>query len=269
MLAGRRSARLILKRFIDVAGAATVGLLLSPVIVCVAVAVAAAEGRPILFRQRRPGLHGKPFTIYKFRTMRVTRPGEVYYLTDNERISRLGRFLRATSLDELPEIWNVLVGDMSLVGPRPLLTEYLDEYTSEERRRHDVRPGITGWAAVNGRNVLPFRERLQLDVWYVDHWSLGRDVRILAMTIAQVLRRTNVSTTEDLALGFPLPGVDVRTGSEPHPVQSQPDTGPRHEATELAAAEAGPAGRSGLVPPASRAAIPPASQPEGQGRQHQ
>jgi sugar transferase EpsL len=225
MLAGRRSARLMVKRCIDVSGALAAGLLLGPVIACVAVVVAVAEGRPILFRQRRPGLHGRLFTIYKFRTMRVPRPGEVYYLTDNERISRLGRFLRATSLDELPEIWNVLRGDMSLVGPRPLLSEYLEEYTPEERRRHDVRPGVTGWAAVNGRNELQFRDRLRLDVWYVDHWSLGLDVRILAMTIWQVIRRTSVTTTEDLALGFPLPGVEALAGSGSRPGESELDPG--------------------------------------------
>jgi lipopolysaccharide/colanic/teichoic acid biosynthesis glycosyltransferase len=141
--------------------------------------------------------------------MRAPRRGEVWYLTDEQRMTRLGRFLRATSLDELPELWNVLRGDMSLVGPRPLLVEYLDAYTPEERRRHDVRPGVTGWAVVNGRNVLQFKDRLELDVWYVDHWSLALDIRILAMTAGQVIRRTSVSTTEDLALGFPLPGVDV------------------------------------------------------------
>jgi sugar transferase EpsL len=202
-------AGLAVKRALDVAVVATGLLVLSPVLAWIALAVAARQGRPILFRQERPGLNGEPFTIYKFRTMRSPRRDEVWYLTDDERITRLGRFLRATSLDELPELWNVLRGEMSLVGPRPLLMEYLGKYTPEERRRHDVRPGITGWAAVNGRNALQFRDRLQLDVWYVDHWSLLLDLRILAMTAVQVLRRTDVSTTEDLALGFPLPGVNV------------------------------------------------------------
>jgi len=215
--ASPRASRLKMKRLMDITGAATAGVLLLPVVACVAVAVAVKEGRPILFRQRRPGLNGSEFTIYKFRTMRVTHPGEVYYLTDNERLTRMGRFLRATSLDELPELWNVLRGDMSLVGPRPLLTEYLEKYTPEERRRHDMRPGITGWAVVNGRNALRFRDRLKLDVWYVDHWGLRLDMRILAMTISQVLRRKDVSTTEDLALGFPLPGVDVRGSGESDP----------------------------------------------------
>jgi lipopolysaccharide/colanic/teichoic acid biosynthesis glycosyltransferase len=159
----------------------------------------------VLFRQVRPGLHGRPFTILKFRTMRPPRTGEVWYLTNEQRLTPLGRFLRNTSLDELPELWNVLRGEMSLVGPRPLLMHYLDTYTPEEMRRHDVRPGITGWAAVNGRHSLLFKERLALDAWYVAHWSLSLDARILARTVAQVVRRTDVSTTEDLALGFPLP----------------------------------------------------------------
>ena len=191
------------------AAAGTGLLVLAPALTWVALAVAATLGLPVLFRQQRPGLGGMPFTIYKFRTMRSPRRGEVWYLTDDERITRLGRLLRATSLDELPELWNVIRGDMSLVGPRPLLMEYLDKYTPEERRRHDMRPGITGWAAVNGRNALQFRDRLRLDAWYVDNWSLALDARILMMTAIQVLRRTDVSTTEDLALGFPLPGVDV------------------------------------------------------------
>jgi sugar transferase EpsL len=208
-------ARLALKRGLDIAAAGTGLLVLAPALTWVALAVAATQGLPVLFRQQRPGLNGVPFTIYKFRTMRSPRRGEVWYLTDNERITRLGRFMRATSLDELPELWNVIRGDMSLVGPRPLLMEYLEEYTPEERRRHEMRPGITGWAAVNGRNALQFKDRLQLDTWYVDNWSLVLDARILAMTAIQVLRRTDVSTTEDLALGFPLPGVDVGPARRP------------------------------------------------------
>ena len=206
----RHATRLSLavKRAVDVGGALIALVVLSPVLAWVALAVALTSGFPVFFRQQRPGLREEPFTIIKFRTMRAPRRGEVWYLTDDQRITRLGRFLRATSLDELPEFWNVLRGEMSLVGPRPLLAEYLDQYTPEERRRHDVRPGVTGWGVVNGRNTLRFRDRLALDVWYVDHWSLGLDIKILAMTVKQVLRRTNVSTTEDLALGFPLPGVD-------------------------------------------------------------
>jgi lipopolysaccharide/colanic/teichoic acid biosynthesis glycosyltransferase len=148
--------------------------------------------------------------------MRDPRPGEVWYLTNEQRMGRLGRFLRATSLDELPELWNVLRGEMSLVGPRPLLVHYLETYTPQEARRHDVRPGITGWAAVNGRHAIRFKERLALDVWYVDHWSLGLDLRILARTVAQVALRKDVAISEDLSLGFPLPAIergDTRTGA--------------------------------------------------------
>ncbi len=193
------------KRALDVAGAAVGIVILSPVLVAAAVAVRATLGSPVLFRQVRPGLHGRPFTILKFRTMRDPRAGEVWYLTNEQRLGRVGRFLRSTSLDELPELWNVLRGEMSLVGPRPLLVHYLDVYTPEEARRHDVRPGITGWAAVNGRHAIRFKERLALDVWYVDHWSLGLDLRIIGRTLAQVVARKDVSVSEDLSLGFPLP----------------------------------------------------------------
>jgi sugar transferase EpsL len=192
------------KRGMDVLGA-TAGLaLLSPILLVVSMAVAIAQGRPILFRQTRPGRGGKPFNIYKFRTMRPPRPGEIAHRTDPQRVTRLGRFLRETSLDELPELWNVLRGDMSLVGPRPLLMDYLDKYTRDEARRHDMLPGITGWAAVNGRHKIRFRDRLALDTWYVDHWSLWLDLKIMAMTVHQVIRRKDVSTTESIELGFPL-----------------------------------------------------------------
>jgi sugar transferase EpsL len=215
---GSIPATSFLKRAIDVAGSVAALMAVSPVLAGVAVAVLATDGRPVLFRQARPGLGGRPFTILKFRTMRAPREAEVWYASDDERVTRLGRFLRATSLDELPELWNVLRGDMSLVGPRPLLVEYLPHYTPEEARRHDVRPGMTGWAAVNGRNALRFRDRLALDVWYVDHWSLRLDLRIMARTAWQVLRRSGVVEVEDNdALGFPLPpaaakGVEVARG---------------------------------------------------------
>lgn len=221
------SLRVAAKRGFDIGVAAAGLVVLSPVFALIALAVVAAEGSPVLFRQQRPGLHGEPFTIFKFRTMRAPRQNEVWYLTDDERITRLGRFLRATSLDELPELLNVLCGDMSLVGPRPLLMEYLEKYTPEERRRHDVRPGITGWAVVNGRNALQFRERLQLDIWYVDHWSLRLDARILLRTVIQVLRRTDVTTTEDLALGFPLPGVNVESAGQPTMPEPPADVRPQ------------------------------------------
>ena len=207
----RRGGRgaLAVKRGIDLAGAGVGLVVLSPLLAGVAVAILVRQGRPVFFRHVRPGLDERPFTMVKFRTMRAPRPGEVWYQTDEQRVTKMGRFLRSSSIDELPELWNVLRGDMSLVGPRPLLTEYLDQYTSEQRRRHDMRPGFTGWAAVNGRHALKFEERLELDVWYVDHWSLALDLRILGMTVMQVIRRSDVATTQDLsAVGFPLPGVD-------------------------------------------------------------
>lgn len=206
---GRRA-----KRLVDVVGAATAGIVLLPVIATTAIAVALLDGRPILFRQVRAGRGGKPFVMLKFRTMRAPRQGEVWYLRSQERVTRLGRILRGTSLDELPELVNVLRGDMSLVGPRPLLMEYMAEYTPEEQRRHDVRPGITGWAAIKGRHALPFRDRLALDVWYVDHWSLGLDFRIMVQTVLHVVRRTEASTAAALSLGFPL---DRLSGSDPSP----------------------------------------------------
>jgi len=218
------------KRLIDIAWSLALLIALSPAILSVAIVVAITQGRPLLFRQRRPGLHGKPFTIYKFRTMREPKPDEVWYLSDEQRITRVGRFLRSSSLDEIPELWNVIRGDMSLVGPRPLLMEYLGEYTPEEARRHDMRPGITGWAVVNGRNLLRFRDRLALDTWYIDHWNLRLDARILAMTVTQVLRRTGVTPTEDLELGFPLPvpgAGRARERSEPDPLAGpQPEDAP-------------------------------------------
>jgi sugar transferase EpsL len=206
------------KRAIDVVGA-TMGLIvLSPILAAVALALLAVQGRPILFRQRRPGRNGRPFRIAKFRTMRAPRPGEVAHLTDDQRVTRLGAFLRSTSIDELPELWNVVRGEMSLVGPRPLLMEYVDAYTPRQHRRHEVRPGITSWAAVNGRHVLRFEERLELDVWYVDHRSLQLDARIVAMTLRQVLSRTHVATTQDPeAIGFPLPGADAAPASTAAP----------------------------------------------------
>jgi lipopolysaccharide/colanic/teichoic acid biosynthesis glycosyltransferase len=210
----QREAGRAAKRALDLAGAALGLMLLSPLLAATALALIVTQGRPVLFRHVRPGLKGRPFTILKFRTMRDPRPGEDRYGSDASRLTRLGRWLRETSVDELPELWNVLCGEMSLVGPRPLLTEYLDQYTSEEGRRHDVLPGITGWAQVNGRHAISYRERLRLDLWYVDHWSLWLDLRILARTAHQVLRRKDVTTTQSAEqLGFPLPPVIV--GEEP------------------------------------------------------
>lgn len=150
-------------------------------------------GYPILFTQTRPGLHGKPFTIYKFRTMTDERDADGKLLPDSDRLTRLGRFLRSTSLDELPELFNVIKGEMSLVGPRPLLMQYLNRYTPEQARRHEVRPGITGWAQINGRNALSWEEKFALDVWYVDNCSLWLDIRIIALTIWKVFRREGIS----------------------------------------------------------------------------
>jgi lipopolysaccharide/colanic/teichoic acid biosynthesis glycosyltransferase len=150
-------------------------------------------GSPVLFVQERPGLGGRPFRLVKFRTMRHATAPDGAPLPDADRLTPLGRFLRATSLDELPQLWNVLRGELSLVGPRPLLMQYLARYTPEQARRQDVLPGITGWAQVNGRNALAWDEKLALDVWYVDHWSLGLDLKILVRTLGKVLRRDGIS----------------------------------------------------------------------------
>jgi sugar transferase EpsL len=181
------------KRLGDVmiAGIALVTAL--PLLLIIGLAIRAMLGSPVLFIQSRPGLHGRPFRLWKFRTMRDAYDAAGRPLADEARMTRVGRFLRATSLDELPELWNVLVGDMSLVGPRPWLMDYLPHYTPEQMRRHEVRPGITGWAQVNGRNATSWEERLRLDVWYVDHWSLWLDMRILVRTIWTVVRRDGIT----------------------------------------------------------------------------
>jgi len=186
------------KRGFDVAGAAAGLLLLAPVFLFASAAIWLSLGRPVFFTQERPGLKGKPFRIVKFRTMRPPKEGETWFRTDAERLAGVGRVLRSTSIDELPELWNVLVGDMSLVGPRPLLMEYLEKYTAWENRRHDVRPGITGWAQVNGRQAIPFSRRIALDVWYVEHRSLALDLRILAMTVLHLFRRGEVVSGQDV-----------------------------------------------------------------------
>jgi sugar transferase EpsL len=181
------------KRAFDVVGAAVMLVLLSPVLVMVAIAVRVTMGAPVLFRQIRPGRDGRPFTLVKFRTMTDARDRAGEPLADAARLTALGRFLRRTSLDELPELGNVLAGEMSLVGPRPLLMEYLPLYTPEQRRRHEVRPGITGWAQVNGRNALTWDDKLTLDVWYVDHQSLRLDCSIIGRTVRQVVGGHGVS----------------------------------------------------------------------------
>ncbi|HDH26689.1 MAG TPA: sugar transferase [Actinobacteria bacterium] len=182
-----------LKRLLDVSVSALLLALCAPVLVLVAVGVRLRLASPVLFRQVRPGIWGKPFVLYKFRTMHGGHDAEGNLLPDKLRLTRIGRFLRATSLDELPELWNVLRGDMSLVGPRPLLMEYLDRYTPEQARRHEVRPGITGIAQVSGRNALTWEARLALDVWYVDNRSMSLDLKILVKTFMQVAKRQDIS----------------------------------------------------------------------------
>ncbi len=166
--------------------------MLSPLLCVISVLVWLKLGAPVLFHQLRPGLNGKPFLIYKFRSMTDKTDRQGNLLPDRMRLSRFGRLLRASSMDELPELFNVIKGDMSLVGPRPLLMQYLDRYTEEQHRRHEVRPGITGWAQVNGRNELPWKERLALDVWYVDHWNFWIDFKIIVKTVKQVFKRTGI-----------------------------------------------------------------------------
>jgi lipopolysaccharide/colanic/teichoic acid biosynthesis glycosyltransferase len=183
----------VAKRAFDFLVAGLLLVLLSPVLALVALLVALVDGSPVLFRQTRPGRNGRPFTILKFRTMSEQRDANGDLLPDEARLTTIGRLLRRTSLDELPELLNVVRGDMSLVGPRPLLVEYLPRYTPEQRRRHDVRPGITGWAQVNGRNALSWDEKLALDVWYVDHRTMRLDIDILGRTVKQVLAGHGVS----------------------------------------------------------------------------
>jgi len=168
-------------------------VLISPLMGLIALIMLLTDGRPVLFRQPRAGLHGKVFYIYKFRTMREIFDEKGHPLPDDQRISRLGKFLRTYSLDELPELINILRGEMSLVGPRPLLARYLERYSPEQMRRHETLPGLTGWAQINGRNAVSWEERFRLDVWYMDHWSLGLDLRILTLTLAKVIRREGIS----------------------------------------------------------------------------
>lgn len=181
------------KRLFDLVVGGGLFLAALPVAALVAVAVRRRLGSPVIFRQERPGLHGRPFSLYKFRTMTEQRDEAGDIVPDERRLPAFGRWLRSTSLDELPELWNVLKGDMSLVGPRPLLLEYLERYSAEQARRHEVRPGVTGWAQIHGRNDAPWPERLALDVWYVDHVSLGLDLRILIRTLASVIRREGIN----------------------------------------------------------------------------
>lgn len=191
---------MLAKRLTDILGAAVGLLVFAPVILLVAVFVRSSLGSPVLFVQERPGLKGRPFKILKFRTMLDSTDSNGHPRPDAERLTPLGRVLRSGSLDELPELWNVLRGDMSLVGPRPLLMEYLPLYSSEQARRHDVRPGLTGWAQVNGRNALNWDEKFALDTWYVDNRSWFLDLKIILLTIWKVFRREGISATGEATM---------------------------------------------------------------------
>ncbi|HBK17385.1 MAG TPA: sugar transferase [Gammaproteobacteria bacterium] len=189
-----------MKRIIDILGAGLGLLLFSPVLVIVAYKIRREMGFPVMFRQTRPGLHGKPFQMIKYRTMRDAIDANGHLLPDPKRLTKLGRFLRSSSLDELPELWNVLKGDMSLVGPRPLLMEYLPLYSPDQARRHEVRPGVTGWAQVNGRNAISWDEKFTLDVWYVDNRNLWLDLKIIWLTILKVIKRDGISATGEVTM---------------------------------------------------------------------
>lgn len=190
----------MLKRLFDIVASLVGLILLSPVIAIVAYMIRKRLGSPVLFRQIRPGLGGVPFEMVKFRTMRDGLDVNGDPLPDSERMTDFGRFLRASSLDELPELWNVLRGDMSLVGPRPLLMEYLPLYNDQQFRRHEVRPGVTGWAQVNGRNALSWDEKFKLDVWYVNNQSVWLDLRIIFLTVKKVLVREGISADGEVTM---------------------------------------------------------------------
>ena len=190
-----------MKRLFDVVVSACALLVLALPLLVVIWMVRRKLGSPVFFAQVRPGMHGKPFKMVKFRSMTSERGTDGELLPDTERLTPFGRFLRSTSLDELPELWNVLKGDMSLVGPRPLLMEYLPLYSPEQARRHEVRPGITGWAQVNGRNAISWEDKFKLDVWYVDHCSLWLDIKILWLTVKKVLVREGISAAGEATMG--------------------------------------------------------------------
>jgi lipopolysaccharide/colanic/teichoic acid biosynthesis glycosyltransferase len=183
----------LIKRALDFVFAVLALIVFCPLFVFIALLVYIFNGSPILFKQERPGLMGKPFTLYKFRTMKDSYDRRGNLLPDEDRLTTFGKFLRKTSFDELPELFNVLKGDMSFVGPRPLLMQYLERYTPEQMRRHDVLPGITGWAQVNGRNAITWEQKFALDVWYVDHRSTGIDLKIFALTIWKIFKREGIN----------------------------------------------------------------------------
>ena len=204
---------MILKSIFDRSAAAFLLVLFAPVLAVTSVLVVVFLGKPILFRQTRPGLHGKLFTMLKFRTMLDAADSSGTPLPDAERLTKFGAFLRASSLDELPELWNVLRSEMSLVGPRPLLVEYLPRYSLEQARRHEFKPGITGWAQVNGRNAISWEQKFELDVWYVDNQSMRLDLKILCMTLLQVIRRDGISATDHVTMA-PFSGTVTEDPSE-------------------------------------------------------
>jgi lipopolysaccharide/colanic/teichoic acid biosynthesis glycosyltransferase len=184
---------LFVKRAADVLVSGVGLIAAAPIMAAVALAIWICDGRPVLFRQRRPGYKGAPFVVLKFRTMREARDERGMPLADSARLTALGKVLRQLSLDELPQLWHVLRGEMSLVGPRPLLMEYMERYSAEEMRRHEVKPGITGWAQIHGRNATNWGERFALDLWYVEHWSLRLDAQILLSTPWQIVTRNGIS----------------------------------------------------------------------------
>lgn len=188
-----RAGKDAVKRYFDLTVATGGLVVLLPLIVVLAIAVRLCHGSPILFAQERPGLHGDKFRLYKFRTMTDSTDASGNLLPDSERLTALGRFLRSASLDELPELWNVVRGDMSLVGPRPLLVQYLSLYSDFQNRRHEVRPGLTGWAQVNGRNNISWEEKFELDIWYIDNRTLLLDLKILAMTFLKIIKREGIA----------------------------------------------------------------------------
>lgn len=189
-----------MKRALDIVASLVGLLLLSPLLLLLALLVRIFLGSPVLFRQVRPGMDARPFQILKFRTMLDANGPDGEPLPDAQRLTRFGRFLRASSLDELPELWNVLKGEMSLVGPRPLLMEYVPLYDATQRRRHEVRPGITGWSQINGRNAISWDEKFALDIWYVDNRSLWLDVKILFLTVAAIVRRDGINSSEEVPM---------------------------------------------------------------------
>lgn len=206
---------MFIKRAFDLLISGAMLVLLSPFLLAIAMVIRLKMGSPVLFRQLRPGWKGRPFTICKFRTMLDLQDANGKALPDSDRLVGVGRFLRATSLDELPELWNVFIGEMSLVGPRPLLMEYLDLYTPEQARRHDVKPGVTGWAQIHGRNTLNWEDRFQFDLWYVNHWSFVLDMKILLFTMIKVLKHEGISAEGHAT----MPNF---TGSENRPAQNHP-----------------------------------------------